>query len=145
MTHSGPALICTIVHGTGTWLLHKKKKSNWEFFIISKDQLLSLVAHRFEFVEFRIFVVVFFRQENLKKSKQTFYILNSTRPNRWATKDILKWLTGCPFPMGLPRVTMSGTISSPWSSKAHHLEPTRPNPTWTSSAMHIPPAALTCL
>ena len=36
--------------------------------------LMSLVAHRFGHVEFRIFVIVFFRQVKLKKSKQIFEI-----------------------------------------------------------------------
>ena len=47
-------------------------------------RLMSLVAHRFGRVEFefQIFVVVFFRQEQLKKSKQIFDILNSTKPNQ---------------------------------------------------------------
>ena len=36
--------------------------------------LMSLVAHRFGRVEFRIFVIVFFRQAQLKKSKQIFEI-----------------------------------------------------------------------
>ena len=35
---------------------------------------MSLVAHRFNHVEFRIFVIVFFRQAHLKKSKQIFEI-----------------------------------------------------------------------
>ena len=43
--------------------------------------VMSLVALWFGCVEFRIFVVVFWR--HLKKN-----IWNSTRPNRWATKDI---------------------------------------------------------
>ena len=38
---------------------------------------MSLVAHRFGRVEFRIFVVVFYRQAHLKKSKQLFKIQNS--------------------------------------------------------------------
>ena len=38
--------------------------------------------------EFGVFVVVFFRQVHLKKSNQIFDILNSTCPNRWATKGI---------------------------------------------------------
>ena len=45
-------------------------------------RLMSLVAHRFVEFEFQIFVVVFFRQEQLKKSKQIFDILNSTKPNQ---------------------------------------------------------------
>ena len=49
---------------------------------------------------------------------------------------------GCPLPMGLPMVTMSGT--TPWVSKAHQCDPTLPRPTWTSSAMQTPPAARTC-
>ena len=49
---------------------------------------MSLVAHRFGRVEYRIFVVVFFRQAHLKKSKPMFDILNSTLPNQWATNDI---------------------------------------------------------
>ncbi len=40
---------------------------------------------------------------------------------------------GWPLPIGLPRVTMSGTTS--WLSKAQKWVPTRPKPTWTSSAM----------
>ena len=36
---------------------------------------MSLEAHRFGRVEFRIFVVVFFMQAHLKKSKQIFDIL----------------------------------------------------------------------
>lgn len=47
---------------------------------------------------------------------------------------------GCPLPMGLPMVTMSGTKSSPCSWKAQKWVPTRPNPTCTSSAMNRPPA-----
>ena len=38
---------------------------------------MSLVAHRFGCVEFRIIVVVFFRQAQLKKSKQVFEISKS--------------------------------------------------------------------
>ena len=36
---------------------------------------------------------------------------------------------------------MSGT--TPWVSKAQKWVPTRPNPTWTSSAMVTPPPART--
>jgi len=46
-----------------------------------------------------------------------------------------------PVPIGLPIVTMSGT--TPWVSKAQKRVPARPNPVWTSSAMHTPPAART--
>ena len=35
-----------------------------------------------------LFVVVFYRQAQLKQSKQIFEIRNLTRPNRWATKNI---------------------------------------------------------
>ena len=49
--------------------------------------------------------------------------------------------SGCPLPIGLPRVTMSGT--TPSSSKPQKCEPMRPKPTWTSSATHTPPAART--
>lgn len=52
---------------------------------------------------------------------------------------------GWPLPMGFPMVTMSGTKSSPCSWKAQTWEPTRPKPTWTSSAMTMPPALRTCL
>ena len=38
---------------------------------------MSFVAHRFGGVEFRIIVVVFFRQAQLKKSKQVFEISKS--------------------------------------------------------------------
>ena len=38
--------------------------------IVSAFAPMSLVAHRFGRVEFRIFVIVFFRQVHLKKSKQ---------------------------------------------------------------------------
>lgn len=53
--------------------------------------------------------------------------------------------TGCPLPMGFPMVTISGITSSPYNWKAHIWEPTLPNPTWTSSAMQIPPASRTWL
>ena len=33
-------------------------------------------------IEFQIFVVVFFRQEQFKKSKQIFDTINSTTPNQ---------------------------------------------------------------
>lgn len=52
---------------------------------------------------------------------------------------------GWPLPIGFPMVTMSGTKSSPWSWKAQKWVPTRPKPTWTSSAMKTPPALRTCL
>ena len=45
--------------------------------VISHHGLLYLVAYRFGRVEFRIFVVVCFRQVHLKKPKQIFNILNS--------------------------------------------------------------------
>ena len=51
---------------------------------------IFLVGHWLE-REFRIFVVVFFRQAHLKKSKQIFDILNSIRPKGWAIKDINHW------------------------------------------------------
>ena len=38
---------------------------------------MSLLAHQFGHVEFRIFDVVFFRKVHLKKSKQIFNIINS--------------------------------------------------------------------
>ena len=41
--------------------------------------LMSLVAHRFGRVDFRIFVTILFRQAHIR---------NLTRPNRWATKYI---------------------------------------------------------
>ena len=47
---------------------------------------------------------------------------------------------GCPLPIGLPKVTISGITSC--VSKAHQCVPTLPNPTCTSSAIHKPPAAL---
>ena len=37
-------------------------------------RLMSLVAHRFGRVEFQIFVIVFFRQTQLKNSKQILEI-----------------------------------------------------------------------
>ncbi len=49
--------------------------------------------------------------------------------------------SGCPLPIGLPIVTMSGT--TPWSSKPQKCTPTRPNPICTSSAMQTPPEART--
>lgn len=52
---------------------------------------------------------------------------------------------GWPLPMGFPIVTMSGTKSSPWNWKAQKWEPTLPKPTWTSSAIKMPPASRTCL
>lgn len=52
---------------------------------------------------------------------------------------------GWPLPMGFPMVTMSGTKSSPCSWKAQKWAPTRPKPTWTSSAMTTPPALRTFL
>ena len=48
---------------------------------------------------------------------------------------------GCPLPIGLPSVTMSGT--TPSSSKPQKCSPMRPNPVWTSSATHSPPASRT--
>ena len=48
---------------------------------------------------------------------------------------------GCPFPIGFPIVTMSGTQS--WVSKAQKCDPTRPKPTCTSSAIQTPPASRT--
>ena len=48
---------------------------------------------------------------------------------------------GWPLPIGLPRVTISGT--TPCVSCAHMWLPTRPKPTCTSSARHSPPAART--
>ena len=55
---------------------------------------MSLVAHRFELVEFWIFVVVFYRQAQLWNFFIKFFKLwNSTRPNWWATKNIHFQLT----------------------------------------------------
>ena len=50
-------------------------------------RLVSLASNHSNSNQFRIFVVVFFRQAHLKKSKQIFDFPNSTCPNRWATKD----------------------------------------------------------
>ena len=47
--------------------------------------------------------------------------------------------SGCPLPIGLPIVTMSGT--TPCVSNPQKASPTRPNPTCTSSAMHTAPAS----
>lgn len=47
--------------------------------------------------------------------------------------------------MNSPTVTISGMMSSPCSWKAHQCFPTRPKPTWTSSAINTPPASRTCL
>ena len=49
---------------------------------------------------------------------------------------------GWPLPIGLPSVTTSGT--TPPSSKPQNALPTRPKPTWTSSAMQTAPAARAC-
>ena len=49
--------------------------------------------------------------------------------------------SGKPLPIGLPMVTISGTTL--WVSNPQKCVPTRPKPTWTSSAMHSPPASLT--
>ena len=46
---------------------------------------------------------------------------------------------GCPLPIGLPSVTMSGTTPS-WA-KPQNASPTRPNPACTSSATQSAPAA----
>ena len=46
---------------------------------------------------------------------------------------------GWPLPIGLPRVTMSGTTPS-WA-KPQNAVPTRPKPAWTSSARQSAPAA----
>lgn len=52
---------------------------------------------------------------------------------------------GCPLPIGLPIVTMSGLKSSPCSWKAQKWLPTRPKPVCTSSATNTPPAERTYL
>lgn len=52
---------------------------------------------------------------------------------------------GWPLPIGFPIVTMSGTKSSPCSWNPQNFFPTRPKPTWTSSAMKTPPALRTAL
>lgn len=52
---------------------------------------------------------------------------------------------GCPFPIGLPIVTISGQKSSPCSWKAQKWLPTRPKPVCTSSTTNTPPAERTYL
>lgn len=64
----------------------------------------------------------------------------------WATAAVVTTQDiGCPLPIGFPMVTMSGTKSAPCSWNAQKWLPTRPKPTWTSSAMTTPPALRTCL
>ena len=69
------------------WLELIKVKEQFLFFIcnhrisLKSSPLMFLLPHRLDRVEFRIFVVVFFSQAHLKKSKQTFDILNLTRSN----------------------------------------------------------------
>ena len=61
---------------------------NWTYNLNTNQLwLMSLVAHWFGCIEFWIFVVVFYRQAQLKKIKTN--IQNSTSPNWWATKDIM--------------------------------------------------------
>ena len=69
----------------------------WNLFVeIWDSPRMSLVAHRFWSVEFRIFVFVFFKQVHLKTSKQICYTLDLTRPNQWATKDIISLVSHQP-------------------------------------------------
>ena len=49
--------------------------------------------------------------------------------------------SGCPFPMGFPIVTTSGT--TPCNTKDQNDAPTRPKPACTSSTMINPPRART--
>ena len=64
------------------------KLDNWTYNLNTNQLwLMSLVAHWFGRIEFWIFVVVFYRQAQLKKIKTN--IQNSTSPNWWATKDIM--------------------------------------------------------
>lgn len=52
---------------------------------------------------------------------------------------------GCPLPIGLPMVTISGQKPSPCSWNAQKWLPTRPKPVCTSSATNTPPAERTYL
>lgn len=58
---------------------------------------------------------------------------------------VAKHATGCPLPIGLPMVTISGQKSSPCCSKPQKWLPKRPKPVCTSSATKMPPAERTYL
>ena len=78
----------------------------WESFIISKDQLqkywlLSLVAHWFELVEFRIFVVVFFRQAKHEKIKTNIQYSEFETSKSMSHHGHLEMTYGVPVSHGL--------------------------------------------
>lgn len=81
--------------------------------------------------------------------KETLTVLKYSRPEAPKASAISLVVTtqdiGWPLPIGFPMVTMSGTKSSPCSWNAQKCFPTRPKPTWTSSAMKTPPALWTAL
>ena len=55
------------------------------------------------------------------------------------SRRVMTAATGWPLPIGLPRVTKSGSMPNRWND--HIASPVRPWPPCTSSAIHSPPAA----